>query len=307
MYAGVDLGATNLRVAIGPADGTIAASIRQRTPHHTRGDAVADDIIGALETACGDAGISIADLQAVGIGSIGPLDLDEGAVTRGVNLPIDGPIPLVDPLKAVIDGPVRLVNDAVAGIIGEHEFEDAPDNAVFLTISTGIGGGAIVDGHVLIGRSGNAGEVGHFIVDPERRLECGCGRSGHWEAYCAGRNIPTFARHLHDATGVTTTLSLGELDAAAVFNDPTDRLASRVIEGLTTYNTIGVANLIHAFAPERVTIGGAVALRNPRHIIEPIKDRVPDVLMTTPPEIRATPHGEDAVLYGALAVALGER
>lgn len=307
MYAGVDLGATNLRVAIGTADGSIVATIRRRTPQHTGGHVVADEIVDSLETACSDAGIPLTGLEAIGIGSIGPLDVNEGIVTRGVNLPVTGPIPLVEPLQSVIDAPIRLVNDAVAGIIGEHEFEDAPDNAVFLTISTGIGAGAIVDGHVLMGRSGNAGEVGHFVVDQEHRLECGCGRTGHWEAYCAGKNIPDFARHLHATTGVTTSLAIEDLDAAAVFNNPTDPLARRVIEAVTSYNIIGVANLIHAFAPERLTIGGAVALRNPHQIIEPLKDRAPDFLMVTAPEIRVTPLGEDAVLYGALALALEER
>jgi|GEM_PF-4394222 len=150
------------------------------------------------------------------VAAVGPLDHDVGASVEPVNVSagVDR-IPLVDPLGTLVSTDrLHLHNDATAGAIGERFFGDGETDLVYLTLSTGIGAGAVVDGHVLSGWGGNAVEVGHATVVPGGR-PCGCGGAGHWEAYCGGANVPAYARDLHD--GEATRLDLGDpaLDAAA--------------------------------------------------------------------------------------------
>jgi len=109
-------------------------------------------------------------------------------------------IPLTGPIAKLIDSDdVYLHNDTTAGVIGER-FHAAsnPDDMVYITISSGIGAGVCSDGRITSGWDGNAGEVGHYVVDPRGRLTCGCGHDGHWEAYCSGNAIPDYARLLAD-------------------------------------------------------------------------------------------------------------
>ena len=142
-----------------------------------------------------------AEISGIGVASIGPLDLKRGGIASPANLPYRF-IPLVKPLEEASGSKVALMNDANAAVLGERRFgagKEHPD-LVFITLSTGIGGGAIVDGHLLIGKDGNAAEIGHMVVDSEERLTCGCGRRGHWEAYCSGRNLPNLAALLAEGS-----------------------------------------------------------------------------------------------------------
>jgi len=309
-FAGVDLGATNVRAAVGDESATVLAIERAPTPQGPSGIVVTEAILDVLRAACESAGISPAQVAAVGVGSIGPLDLTEGTVENPANLPdeIDR-IPITGPIENLIGGDeVFLHNDTNAGVIGERFHSDLnPDDMAYLTISSGIGAGVAVDGHVLTGWDGNAGEIGHVTVDAEGRMTCGCGIEGHWEAYCSGNNVPDYARYLYDVREIPTELPLEEpgFDAAAVFGGAgEDPLADAVIDRVAHWNTQGMAALVHAYAPLVVYVGGAVALRNPDLVLAPIRERIDEKVMTNVPEIRLTNLGDDVVLKGALASAL---
>ncbi|MFB6170994.1 MAG: ROK family protein [Haloarculaceae archaeon] len=298
-YAGVDLGATHVRAQVTDADGAPLGEERRDTPQ-SDGAAIERAVAATLRAACVDAGVGPADVAAAGVGSMGPLDREAGAVVGPTNVPAER-VAVVVAVRRVVDCPVALRNDAVAAAVGERAFADAPPDLVYLTLSTGVGAGAVVDGHVLNGARGNAGEVGHFVVEPDGR-PCGCGGRGHWEAYCSGESIPAVARDL--ARG-ETALDLDDLDAAAVFaaagDDP---LADRVLDRVATYNAIGVADLVHAFAPALVSVGGAVALHNEALVLDPIRERLDRHLAVPAPDVRATPLGADAGLRGAVACAM---
>jgi len=301
MYAGIDLGATNLRVVVADAAGDEVGRSHRETPQGS-GDAITDAIVATLRAACADAGTDIGSLLAVGVGSIGPLDRDGGVVVDPPNVPADR-IPVVAALSDVCDAPITMHNDATTAAAGEQRFADTPPNAVYLTISSGIGAGAVVDGSVLSGWRGNAAEVGHSVVEPGGR-RCGCGGTGHWEAYCSGRALPVFARDIADRTDLDTDLDLDTLDAPSLFAAPDDPLAERVLDAAAARNAIGVANLVHAYAPEVLSVGGAVALGNPDRVLDPIRERLPGLLATPVPTLRITPLGGNAVLRGAVALAL---
>ncbi|MFB6146482.1 MAG: ROK family protein [Halobacteriaceae archaeon] len=307
-YAGVDLGATNVRAAVADGDGDVLGISRQSTPQGPTGIAVTEAVLETLRTVCADVGIDPGAIRATGIGSIGPLDLAEGVVENPANLPeAVGRIPLVGPVRELVGSErVYLHNDTSAAVIGERFYADRnPDDMVYLTISSGIGAGVCVDGNVLGGWDGNTGEVGHMTVDPAGQMVCGCGREGHWEAYCSGNNIPRYAEALHD--GEATALPLGgeDFDAADVFaHADHDAFAQTVVDRVARWNAIGVANIVHAYAPLIIYVGGAVALNNPELVVDAIRDRLGDMVMTNVPEVTLTGRGAEAVLYGAVASAL---
>jgi glucokinase len=310
-YVGVDLGATNLRAAVADETGAVLATERTTTPRGPTGIAVTEGVLDVVRAACASAGLSPSDVRAAGIGSIGPLDLAEGTVENPANLPDGlGTIPLVGPLQQLVDSPrVTLHNDTNAGCIGERFYADrTPDDMVYLTISSGIGAGVAVDGRVLSGWDGNAGEVGHMIVDPRGRRTCGCGRDGHWEAYCSGNNIPGYARLLAEDEDADTALPLDDPDFAAadVFaHAGEDALADTVVERVARWNTVGITNLVQAYAPLAVYVGGAVALNNPDLVLDPVRDALQSTLVfNNVPELALTTLGDDAVLKGAVAAAI---
>ena len=309
-YAGVDLGATHIRAVIGDETGSIAASHKTETPRGPAGIAVTEAVLDAIRQACDAADIAPTDVVAAGIGSFGPMDLAEGVVENPANLPdtIDR-IPLTGPVENLIGSErVWLHNDANAGVIGERFYSDrSPDDMVYLTISSGVGAGVAVDGNILSGWDGNAGEVGHLTIDPHGFMTCGCGHDGHWEAYCSGENIPRYATQLHREDPVETALPIEteEFSAADIFEYAgEDEFASHVLDQICHWNAIGVANIVHAYAPLVVYVGGAVALNNPEQVLDPIRDRLDDMVMSNIPDIQLTQFGDDVVVRGALASAL---
>ena len=309
-YVGVDLGATNVRAVVGDDDGTIIGSSDRGTPRGPTGIAVTEAVLQVVREACDAADVSPSDAFSCGIGAIGPLDLAEGAVENPANLPdtIDR-IPLTGPLSVLLDTErVYLHNDTNAGVIGERFHSDRnPDDIVYVTVSSGVGAGVCVDGHVISGWDGNAGEVGHMTVDPTGLMTCGCGHDGHWEAYCSGNNIPDYAYELHGEDPIDTAVPLDDPDFSAkdVFEHAgSDGFADYVIDQLCHWNAMGIANVIHAYAPLVIYIGGAVALRNPEWIVDPLRERIDDMVMVNIPQIELTALGDEVVVKGALASAM---
>ncbi len=306
-YAAVDLGATNVRVARCSASRLIEKS-SEKTDRTKGPKGITTQIVRMIESH------GIDGLEAIGVGSIGPIDLTTGCIKGTPNLPFDT-IPVVEPLKEALQVPVDLLNDCSAAVLGELEFGAGRGlrNLVYVTLSTGLGGGAIVDGHLLVGKDGNAVEVGHLTIDPESPLVCGCGCRGHWEAYCSGNNIPNFARLLLDerkeggllielAGGDASGITVEHLFVAARRGDPA---ALYVVSEIGKVNAVGFADIVNAFDPELITVGGSIALRNPELILRPIIENIGRHLINRRPEIVITPLGEDIVLYGALALARG--
>ncbi|QFU84540.1 ROK family protein [Natronorubrum aibiense] len=331
MYAvAVDLGATNVRAIVGDKNGTIVGRARAETPQGPTAAAITQAVLDVVRDACRDAALNPSSVVGAGIGSMGAIDRATGTVAISSNLgagtdastgsnPGSGtgfeldPIPLVDPLANLIESDsVVLLNDTLAGAIGEHHhtYPDI-DSSVYLTLSSGIGAGVISNGIPLLGTDGNAGEVGHMTIDAAGRLPCGCGAAGHWEAYCSGNNIPALARLLseadkNDGTPVETTLPLKSesLTAKQIFEHAgSDLFATRVVDRIAELNVLGMGNLINAYAPDVVSVGGAVALNNPSLVIDPICERIESQLVVHTPEIVCSDLGEQAVLYGALRCA----
>jgi len=256
-------------------------------------------------------------LEGIGIASAGPLNIKEGALINPTNLPFDY-VPLTRPISEQLNVPTFLINDCAAAVLGERIFGAGKglDNLVYITIGTGIGGGAIVDGHLLLGKDGNAVEIGHITIDYEGRLRCGCGKRGHWEAYCSGRNIPNYVRMrleeideelkrqsllFKKIKGELSQLSSQDLFEAAKRGD---KLSLQLVEEIGVLNAIGFANVINAYDPSLITVGGTVALKNEELILPLIRKYVKNYAVNRLPKIILTPLGENIGIYGGISIVL---
>jgi glucokinase len=200
-------------------------------------------------------------------------------------------------------------------VLGEQVFGAGKglENLVYVTLSTGLGGGAIIDNNLLLGKDGNAVEVGHFTIDPESDIICGCGCRGHWEAFCSGKNIPVYAgkllKEMDWSSGELYKLTEGNsenIETKIIFNAAYngDIYAQYIIQEIGKRNAIGFGNIVNAYDPELITIGGSIALNNPDFILEPIQENIGNYTINRIPKIKITPLGDDAVLLGALALSL---
>ena len=311
---GVDLGATNVRVVLGDEEGRILARLSEPTEKKKGPEGISQQIIRMIRSIrYGE--FKPENVKGVGIGSIGPLDLVRGGAVKPANIPYDF-IPLIEPIKKAFGVPTYLLNDCTTAVIGEKHYGDgkAVRNLVYVTLSTGIGGGVYVDNHLLIGKDGNAAEIGHVVIDMEGRLTCGCGGKGHWEAYCSAKNIPNLARLIFEekrpkeveksllmkcAKGNRANITAKMICDAAKDGDA---LSLEIMDKVGELNAMGFATIINAYDPELITVGGALALNNVDLVMKPIKKRVGDYAINRVPEIKITPLGDDVVLYGALAM-----
>jgi len=306
-FIAVDLGATNIRVAIGNETGIIK-KLSEVTDRNCGPEGITAQIVRMIKT------ITIKKIAAIGVGSIGPLNLNTGCVVNTPNLPFKK-IPIVEPLSKIFHIPVILLNDCSAAALGEQTFGAGQGlrNIVYVTLSTGLGGGAMVDGNLLIGKDGNAVEIGHLTIDPNSELVCGCGCRGHWEAYCSGRNIPNYVKILirDKVTKKSLLLELASGDEEKITTEVLfnaaymhDYLARWIIQRIGEVNAIGFADIVNAYDPELITVGGSITLKNPNFVLKPIEENINRHLINRKPEIRVTPLGEDVVLYGALTLAM---
>ena len=312
---GVDIGATWVRVALADTNGEILA--KKREAIQTSEELIVSRQIARLgHKLIEGVNLSEANLIGVGIASAGPMNREEGKLTSPSNIPLEE-VPLAAPLEKEFGTKVGLINDGVSAVLAESKYGAGQDyeNIVYITISTGIGGGVIMDGNLLIGKNGNAAEVGHFTIDEEEKLKCGCGRRGHWEAYCSGSNIPDFVemklshRNLEDdgsKLAEAKRRGFEDFRPRDLFDlaKEGDGVALDLVQEMGRLNAIGFATVTEAYDPELITVGGGVALNNPELITNPIREKISNHTQNEVPKIMITPLEGNNVLMGAIAWAL---
>lgn len=294
----IDLGATQTRVGLINREGKILHRISALTPHTE----LPDFLIRLVRKVASEQEISRS--VGVGISAAGPVDISKGTLVNPPNLPLRD-IPLVDPLSESLGIPVYLANDCHAGIIGEVYFGAAQGirNAAYVTISTGIGGGILDSGRLLLGRKGNAAEIGHFLVDTTYNMTCGCGYRGHWEGYASGRFLPAFYHTWHTFHNrACTRLSITAEDVFSAAQNG-EIGAMEFIEALGVINGRGMSNVIVAYDPEMIVLDGSVALNNYSLLVPQMQEHIDRFLPI--PEIHLSPLAGDAPLLGASVLAHG--
>ncbi len=302
LYIAVDIGGTRLRAALYPALG-IAPLRQKRISTRGEGGAVARllNLIAEIWPAEGR-------VTGIGIAAPGPIDPRKGVIYSAPNIQGWENLALSQIVRERFGVPVLLGNDANLAGLGEWHFGAGQGHTdlLYLTISTGIGGGVISGGRLLLGAYGLAAELGHVTVEPNGSM-CGCGHPGHLEAYSSGTAIARFvAAEL--ARGAPSTLPVQpppttlEISAAALQGDP---LALAAFERAGRYLGIGLANYLHIFNPSIVIFGGG-ASRSGELLFAPMRAELEKQVISPVYlrnlEIVTAQLGDDAGLLGALAL-----
>ena len=247
---GIDIGGTQLRVALVDGSGAILRRAAVRTEASAGPSAVIAQIAELVAQVTD--GVDRSAVLGAGVSCPGPLDTITGTALGVPTLAGWTDIPVVRLIGAALDLPVRLENDGIAAANGEWRFGAGRGlaNLVYVTVSTGIGGGIVLDGRLLHGRRGMAGHVGHMIVERDGVL-CACGNRGCWEAYASGTAFAAAA----------TKAAKPLADAKAVFDAARggDALALSLVAEEADWLGIGVVSLAHLFSPQKIIIGGGLA------------------------------------------------
>lgn len=285
---GLDLGGTKIAAAI-VDDGVVVARGRRETPQ-TGFEDVLDALVAVARPLLGP------EIAVVGIGCPGPLDFERGRVRFAPNIAGLEDAPLVEALGRRLGVDVVLENDANAAGYAEHRFGAARDlpTSVYVTLSTGIGGGMFVGNEVLRGAHGLAGEIGHMVLLPGGPTG-GDGHPGTWEALAAGRSIARDASYVFSRP-VTT-------EEAFYLARSGDRRALAIIDQASRFTGLGLANLVKVVDPHGFVLGGGMMAVGDFYL-----DRVRDAFAKAlagyeMPLLRPAELGGDAGVIGAAAVA----
>jgi glucokinase len=289
----VDLGGTNLRWSVVDAEGERIYRDRVLRPHS------ADEIVRTIRRAITACAEQHPDVVGAGVAVPGIVD---GAAVTSNNLGWQS-LPLAAAL-ADLPVPVTVVNDMAAGAVGELHFGRARGlrHVIFLTISTGIGAGIILDGEVHRGAGGLAGEVGHTVVDLNGLL-CGCGRRGCWEMIASGT---AHRRRLREAYQSGTWPNLDHEPTPEEVTEwarQGDRAARALVLRTARYLGIGVANLANLYDPDAVIFTGGFARNNWDLIREYLQQEVHGQAFSQKTQLLLTELGDDAGLVGAATLA----
>ncbi len=240
MLAGIDLGGTQVRVALARSDGQLVASAKTKTPLQRTPEGMVEWAAAEIDRLRGRDKV-----RSIAIGAPGPIDIRRGILVNPPNLPGWRNVPLAGLLSRATGAQVHLANDADMAGLGEFHrgAGRGTRNMVYITWSTGVGGGLIIDGKLHRGAHGTAGEIGHMIIDPDGPLDR-CGQRGCLEAFCGGANLARETGH-----------PAAELFAAAGRGD---RQAKRVVEGAARHMGYALISLTNTIDPEMFVMGGGV-------------------------------------------------
>jgi len=311
-FLAVDLGGTRLRVAVTDQGFRLSGRQEEATALPEGPKGVVGQIGRMVDRALMDAGVAHDCIRRVAVGSPGPLDAKLGVIHGAPNLTGWTEVPLKLMLEERLGLPVAVVNDANAAALAEHRLgagRGARD-FVYLTISTGIGGGVIVNGQLLEGASGTAGELGHTTIDRHGPV-CKCGNIGCLEALASGTAIGKRFQQGLDAgrRSIASNWLRGEVASAADVTRAAQEGDSYALEVLTDAGEalgFGVLNCIHTFNPEVIALGGGVT-RAGSLLLNPMTRIVERYAFPIPRgDVRIVPAelGDDVGLAGAACVAV---
>ncbi len=308
----VDLGGTHLRTAVCTADGRILFRAKTETEAHLGAEHVVRRMIGLIREAIQQNPTCC--VRAIGIGAPGPLQPRTGIIIECPNLPGFEMYPLRDRITEATGLPTVVENDANAAAVGEHRYGAGRGfaNLVYLTISTGIGGGIIIENEIYWGDSGYAGEVGHMTLEAHGP-RCNCGNIGCLEALAAGPAIARNARAAIASGRPTRILDMTpdrnpDNITAHIVTDAAkagDALAIELLAQAGFYIGVGIVNLLHILNPGRVVIGGGVSFAG-NLLFGPIRQTVDaraPLAFRKGVDIVPAALGDDAGLLGAAALA----
>lgn len=277
MYIGIDLGGTNIAVGIVDAEGKIIHKDSVPTGAKRHYSEIIKDMADLSKKVCEDAGVSMDDIQSVGIGSPGSCDAKNGILVYANNLNFLN-VPMREEMQKHINKPIYLENDANVAALAEY-YSTGRDMECFIavTLGTGVGGGIVMNGKIFSSFNGAGAELGHMVIVSDG-YPCTCGRNGCWEAYASATALIRQTKQelavcddslmyemtegdLEKVSGKTSFIAARKGDASGL----------RVTTQYTRYVALGIANLINIFQPEMLVIGGGVC-KEGDFLLDPIKE-----------------------------------
>lgn len=269
----LDIGGTKLAAGVVTPDGAVHGMVVEPTRRTEGPDVIIPRLFDLGRRAIAESGI-VEPMAAVGISCGGPLDADAGVLTGPLHLPGWIDIPIVRLAEEEFGLPAALENDASLAALAEqrHGAARGARSMMYLTISTGIGGGAVFDGALYRGAAGNGGEFGHITVERGGRL-CLCGRRGCLEAYASGTSIGVRADE-RLASGASSVLvapvTAQQVAVAAAEGDP---VARAVWDETVDLLGQAVTDLVNILEPQVVVLGGGVT-RSGAQLLDPVRATV---------------------------------
>ena len=286
---GIDIGGTKLATVVADDSCKIINKVRKPTLADRGPKYAIQMLYDMVYQTIEGASLELRKIKAIGVSCGGPLDTKTGIVYSPPNLPGWDSFPLKDKLESEFKIQTTIENDANASALAEYRFGGGRGYNVvlYMTMSTGIGGGIVVNGQILHGANDSAGEVGHQILLPNGPL-CGCGKRGCLEALCSGPSIARRAMEAlqKDPNSLVLSLADGDMDAVKSEHVLTaakqgDVLAQNIIDETAYYMGWGIANLVNVLNPDIVLLG-TIAIAAGDLLLNPIRKTVSALAMDRP-------------------------
>ncbi|MDM8000691.1 MAG: ROK family protein [Dehalococcoidia bacterium] len=307
----VDLGGTKIVTALITPQGRILSREYSPTLAEEGVDDVIRRILTTATTLVKNADLPYSSLSGIAIAAAGAIDTEKGVVTDSPNLPGWHNIPLKARIEQATGARTFVLNDATAAALGEHRFGAGRgvNNLIYLTVSTGIGGGIIIGGKLYSGATGSAGELGHMTIDLNGP-HCPCGNIGCLEMLASGKAIAREAQRLIAQGARTMMLEMAEGDARYVSAQTVanaahkgDAVALSVVNKAATYLGVGLVNFVNIFNPEMIIVGGGVGKMG-ETLLRPARKVVAERAFQFPASvvrIVSSELGDNSGLFGAVA------
>jgi len=313
MFVGIDLGGTNIKIGLFDSELKLISKTSVATKVDMGPNVVIDKMAQTTKKLLTEAGLSMQDVVAVGIGTPGPAKYSEGIIIKSTNMPTFKNVPICRMLNERLGVPVVFDNDANVACWGEYAVGAGKGvkDMVFFTLGTGIGGGIISNGELVHGCDENGAELGHMIIYPDGR-KCACGQRGCVEAYASADSTARRATEAIEAGAESSLKKVleekGEITSKDVYEHLAagDKLAEEITDGTAKALAITCINMLHTTEPKRIIFtGGMIAAGDV--LLNSIKDFFNEHIWTLKKEmveICFATLGEDAGIIGAAALAL---
>jgi glucokinase len=288
---GIDIGGTKLATVVADGKGNILSKVRRPTRADKGPEYAIQLLFEMVYETISQAGLEQKSISAIGVSCGGPLDTKTGIVYSPPNLPGWDAFPLKARLESEFKVATTIENDANASALAEYRFGGGRgyDAILYMTMSTGIGGGIVINGKVYHGANDSAGEVGHQILLPDGPL-CGCGKRGCLEALCSGPAIARRAKEAIQKESHTAILGLADGCIEAVKSEHVlnaarqgDALALKLVDETAYYMGWGLANLVNILNPDIILLG-TIAIAAGDLLLDPIRKTVSTFAMARPAE-----------------------
>ena len=308
-YIGIDLGGTNIKAGVVTEDFKIIGKATTKTLCPRPAKDICDDMAKVSIEACKDAGISVDDVEWIGIGTPGIADNVNGTIPYSNNLDFHD-VPVRKYINEHISKPVYVANDANAAAYGEFVAGAAKGakNAVCITLGTGVGAGIIVDGKILTGSNHAGAELGHMVIEVDGP-QCTCGRKGCFEVFSSATGLIRMTKEAAEADKDSVLNEYYVSDgnrysARHAFNAMRagDKAGKAVVDKYVKYLAAGITNTINTFQPDILCIGGGVCNEGDPLLV-PVKELVASEVYTRMipknTKIVVAELGNDAGIIGA--------